>query len=266
MTNTSEKFCLKWNDFQQNIASSYHDLREDTDFSDVTLVCEDDHMIEAHRIVLTACSPFFSNVLKKNKHPHPMIYMMGLKAKALVAVIDFIYYGETNIDQEDLDGFLALAEELQLTGLVRALKNELHAAKDQTKDQIQQIMPKETYLMQDEQCYQRPTYEESETDSITTFEDHTVVPVDASKLVGTNKENLKAQLDSMMVKAEDGEIKWICTACGKTTKGTNWGNAKSRMREHIETHIAGLSYPCSKCGKVSRTSSALRGHISANHF
>ena len=114
---TSEKFCLKWNDFQQNIISSYQDLRKEEEFSDVTLVCEDDHQIEAHRIILTACSPFFSVFLRRNKHPHPMIYMRGIKAKELVAIVDFIYHGETNIYQEDLDGFLALAEELQLKGL-----------------------------------------------------------------------------------------------------------------------------------------------------
>ena len=107
MTYSSEKFCLKWNDFKQNIVSSYHNLREDSDFCDVTLVCEEDQQIEAHRIILTACSPFFSSVLKRNKHSHPMIYMRGLKIKDLVAVLDFIYHGEANIYQEDLDGFLA---------------------------------------------------------------------------------------------------------------------------------------------------------------
>ena len=90
MTYPSEKFCLKWNDFQQNVVTSYQDLHKESDFSDVTLVCEEDHQIEAHRIILTACSPFFKTVLKKNKHSHPMIYMRGLKAKDLVAIIDFI--------------------------------------------------------------------------------------------------------------------------------------------------------------------------------
>ena len=117
MTSSSEKFCLKWNDFQHNILGSFQELRGDTDFADVTLVCEEDQQIKAHRIILTACSPFFRNVLKKSKHSHPLIYMRGLKAKDLVAILDFIYLGEANIYQEDLDGFLALAEELQLKGL-----------------------------------------------------------------------------------------------------------------------------------------------------
>ena len=117
---SSEKFHLQWNDFQQNIAASYLLLKDDPDFSDVTLVCEDDQYIEAHRIILTACSSFFDTVLKKNKHSHPMIYMRGIRAKDMLAIVDYIYSGETKIDQEDLDGFLDLAVELKLKGLAKA--------------------------------------------------------------------------------------------------------------------------------------------------
>ena len=114
---------MKWNEFQQNLVSSYHHLRKDSDFSDVTLVCEEDQQVEAHRIILSACSPFFSRVLKKNKQPNPIIYMRGVKAKDLVAIVDFIYHGEANIYQEDLDEFLALADQLQLKGLAGSQDN-----------------------------------------------------------------------------------------------------------------------------------------------
>ena len=117
MASLSEKFCLKWNDYNTNITTSYHELRKSCEFSDVTLVCEDYHQIEAHRVILSACSPFFKNILKRNNKPHPLIYMRGLKRKDLEAIVDFIYQGEANIYQEDLDDFLALAEELQLKGL-----------------------------------------------------------------------------------------------------------------------------------------------------
>ena len=91
---TSEKLCLKWNDFQENLNSTFGGLRNDQDFADVTLVCEDGTQIETHKTVLVSSSPFFMEILKKNKHPHPMIYMRGLKAEALVAMVDFLYYGE----------------------------------------------------------------------------------------------------------------------------------------------------------------------------
>ena len=57
MSNMSEKLCLNWNDFQKNVFNTYQDLRKDVHFADVTLVCEEDHNVEANRIILTACSP-----------------------------------------------------------------------------------------------------------------------------------------------------------------------------------------------------------------
>jgi uncharacterized C2H2 Zn-finger protein len=139
MAYASEKFCLKWNDFQQNIIGTFHHLRQDTDFSDVTLVCEDDKQIEGHQLILTACSTFFSRVLRRNKHSHPMIYMRGLAAKHLEAVMDYIYLGETNIRQEDLDAFLAIAEDLQLKGLTGSQNDPFEG----TKKQITQIIKEE---------------------------------------------------------------------------------------------------------------------------
>ena len=114
---TSEKFCLKWNDFHKNVGTIFGSLRENEDFSDVTLASEDGKQIEAHKVVLAALSPFFDNLLKRNKHSHPLIYMRGMKSNDLLAIVDFLYYGETNICQEDLDSFLNIAEELSLRGL-----------------------------------------------------------------------------------------------------------------------------------------------------
>ena len=114
---SSEKLCLKWNEFQENLNSVLRGLRNDQDFADVTLACEDGVQIETHKVILASSSPFFMELLKKNKHPHPMIYMRGLKSEALVAMVDFLYYGEANVNQESLDVFLGLAEELKLKGL-----------------------------------------------------------------------------------------------------------------------------------------------------
>ena len=115
--NTSEKFNLKWDDFKENITTAFGSLREEKDFADVTLACEDGYQVEAHKVILAASSPFFQNILKRNKHEHPLIYMRGMKSEDLVSVVDFLYYGETNVNEENLNTFLAIAEELKLKGL-----------------------------------------------------------------------------------------------------------------------------------------------------
>ena len=112
----AEKLCLQWNDFKENIISSFGSLRGDDDFTDVTLVCEDGEQVEAHKMILAASSPVFQSILKRNKHAHPLIYMRGTRSEDLFAILDFLYRGETYVYQENLNSFLILAEELQLKG------------------------------------------------------------------------------------------------------------------------------------------------------
>ena len=115
----SEKLCLQWNEFQNIVSSAFEDLRSDGDLTDVTLACEDGKQIEAHKVVLSATSPFFLDLLKRNKHPHPLIYMKGIKSDNLMAMVDFFYRGEANVSQDNLNDFLALADEMRLKGLNR---------------------------------------------------------------------------------------------------------------------------------------------------
>ena len=124
----SEKFCLKWDDFQNNISGSFKDLKED--FCDVTLASEDNQYIEAHRIILAASSPLLRDILRKNQHSHPLLYMRKIMAKDLLNIVKFMYHGEVNIFQEDLDKFLSLAEELELKGLTSS---------DQHPEEVQQL-------------------------------------------------------------------------------------------------------------------------------
>merc|ERR1711962_1966701 len=95
-----EKFCLKWNDYGMNINNCFRDMREDLDFTNVTLVSQDCYLIEAHKLILSASSKFFRDILKSNKHQQPMIYMKGLKNKDLISILDFVYYGEVSINQD----------------------------------------------------------------------------------------------------------------------------------------------------------------------
>jgi len=120
---SAEKFCLRWNDFETNISVAFRELREDKDFFDVTLACDDDQ-IQAHKVILSACSPFFRTILKRNRHEHPLLYLKGVKYIDLMAVLNFMYHGEVNVAQEDLNSFLAIAEDLKVKGLTQNKSEE----------------------------------------------------------------------------------------------------------------------------------------------
>ena len=121
----SEKLCLQWNDFRENIKNVFKNLRESNDFTDVTLACEDGQQVEAHKVILAASSPFFQKLLGEIKHPYPLIYLRGVKSDSLLAILDFLYRGEANVFQDNLDSFLAVAEELQLKVLMGGTENEI---------------------------------------------------------------------------------------------------------------------------------------------
>ena len=129
-----EKLCLQWNDFQETILSSFKDLRQDKDFTDVTLACEDGQQVEAHKIVLTSLSPFFKSIFSRNNHQRPIFYMRGVKLEQLLAILDFLYCGEANVYQEQFDSVLAIADELKLKGLTA-----LESKKNKTQVMYQHI-------------------------------------------------------------------------------------------------------------------------------
>ena len=258
----AEKFCLKWKEFQRNIGSSYNDLRQNADFSDVTLVCDENYQIEAHRIILTASSPFFDTILKKNKHSHPMLYMRGLNANSMEAIVDFIYHGEANICQEDLDGFLSLAEELQLKGLAPSDKESPIDRLDVNREAILKTAQGKQFLEKESEVV-NPTQEMKHSVDHTFSEYNSTVPTDLGKVimaVDANTGNFNLQIETMMMKICDGEFNWKCAVCGKRTKGST-----TQMKRHVEIHLDGLSYSCTHCGKVCKSRTILIKHISLNH-
>ena len=116
---STEKFCLRWNDFESNISEAFRELREEKDFFNVTLACDDDQL-QAHKVILSACSPFFRNIFRRNKHEHPLLYLKGVNYTNLVSVLNFMYHGEVNVAQEELNSFLAVAEDLKVKGLTQS--------------------------------------------------------------------------------------------------------------------------------------------------
>merc|ERR1719232_1304441 len=112
-----EKFCLKWNEFEENIRESFKKLRVDQVLADVTLATEDGQQIQAHKIVLSAGSNFFSDIFVKSNHPNMLVYLKGITFAELEPVINFLYNGEAYVAQEELKMFIDTGNELKVKGL-----------------------------------------------------------------------------------------------------------------------------------------------------
>ena len=116
-----EKFCLRWNELDSNLSSAVRDLRDSRELFDLTLACGDseEDQVQVHRVVLSAASSLFRNILRRLPHQHPVVYLKGIKQTDLEAVLSFVYNGEVNIAQQDLSSFLVAAEELKIKGLTQ---------------------------------------------------------------------------------------------------------------------------------------------------
>ena len=138
---SNDKFCLKWNDFETNISGAFSELRDAKQFHDVCIAVDENpaHVLQAHKVMLAACSPFFRNMFLRQgalsglgaglAQPNPLIYLRGVTYEDMCHILDFMYHGEVNVCQDDLNSFLQVAEDLKIKGLTQGdQQNSNHAA------------------------------------------------------------------------------------------------------------------------------------------
>ena len=235
----SEKFHLKWNDFHNNVSRSFGLFRNEDYLHDVTLVSDDNLQISAHKLVLSACSEYFKNIFKSNKHPHqhPLVCLSGISSKNLHNVVDYIYNGEVQIYQEELDNFLDIAQRLKLEGLIG------NGEKIESKEDIKN--EEAPYLAETHQ-YEENLGTSKSQDPYASFEG----------VIAVNSEDVKQiddKIEEYIVKDDNGKYK--CNFCGKLGD-----KSRSHIKNHIETHFEGLSFPCQLCGKIFRSRNQLSKH------
>ena len=218
----------------------------------MTLACEDGQQFEAHKVVLIASSSFFLDILKRNKHPHPLIYMRGVQSENLIALLDFFYRGQANVFQENVDSFLALAEDLQLKGLkFNQTEREVGVNPSQTV-MSQKLSKVKTEAPKDHQSLINKDFS-GETGIV---EPRIAVAPTQQTTKNTDIEGLDRDVKAMMIFNEN---KYICKMCGKR------GNY-SQMRNHIErNHMTGISVPCELCGTAYKSRHGLASHKSQFH-
>ena len=260
----SEKFSLKWNEFETNWKRSLSQLRGGNDFADVIIISEDKVKFMAHKILLSSCSETFKFILKECNQAQSILYLNGVNSVNLKFILDYIYYGEVNLFQEQLESFLESAEKLEIQGLV----GNVNASEDEDSSNIatDQIDPNndENYRQEEEEKY---------TEKI----EKQIMQVSSAN-IGTKRRQISrvhsndaARIDVGSMSREEIELKikelyekvdgvWRCLACEYTTN-TNSGI----IRRHIESHIDGLSYTCTLCNKDFRSRNILTIHKSRSH-
>ena len=249
----SEKFSLRWNDFKDSVSRSFGLLRQEKDFFDVTLVTQDEVHISAHKVILSASSQFFKNILRKSPSKHPMIFLSGINSQELSYVMDYVYQGEVQVYQEQLDNFLECASKLNVNGLnTQKQQPESPLLYEETQNRVPSVVEEGKLKSSFHHSIPR-----SKPNQYLNIVDKSLVAANFDLTGGMDLAQLEHLLKENLFK-QDGLFH--CKLCGKSAKQS------IEIKNHIEaTHIEGLSFQCQFCNATKRSRVQLRIHISYHH-
>jgi len=274
-------------------------LRTDNDHLDVTLACEGNQQIRAHKVILSAGSLFFREVLANAKHPEPFIFLGGgVRMTDLKSLVEYIYLGETNVAANNLEEFVKTARLLQVTGMndidnqvldeytgdADDMLNKLEEADEITEQIEKQIVyncmdsnnriDKIIESVNTEHVKREDVRTDSDDEMYKSIET-TIVNIDIDLPTDDGEvkeekatfkpENLRSEAENKINDSKFNELiqkvdgLWECVKCGKT------GLEKSAIKRHAETHLEYSIHNCTHCSKILRTRDALRNHISYYH-
>ena len=220
----TEKFNLKWNDFESNASQSYKRFRNETYLHDVTLVSDDFKQVPAHKLVLSASSEYFKSVLQQTKQSQPILCLNGLNQTDLMYILDYVYDGEVKILQEELDRFLEIAQRFKINGLMNGEEEKYEEPLPEFKHE--KTVDEENLV----DMSKVPSTKQS-----TPREYNQIVKVNYNFDGNTSSKDHDAKLDEMIVNNEDGTIS--CSNCGKIgTKARSAAHTRFNLKSS-KVHI-----------------------------
>merc|ERR1712129_32422 len=236
-----EKFSLHWNEFGTNVANKFKSLLSDTTFTDVTLVSDDMKQVRAHKLILRSSSNFFRQILQEPTQ-HQIMFLKGIKYSDLLAIVNFIYLGQTEVAQDDLTGFMDAAATLQVQGLL-ANRKQSTESDDVKQESFSHISP-------------IPSGSEDKTEDgmdIVNY-DHDFLnetPIEPYQFHNYQEPRINFE------KSEDN--KFACDLCEYRTKYSN------NLRTHRAATHEGIKFECEVCNREFSTKTNLRTHQYSKH-
>ena len=246
----TEKFFLRWNEFEENIRQSFKVLRDEGKLFDVTLATDDGYQIQAHRVILCAGSNFFSDIFGKCNQTNMLVYLKGVRRAELLNIADFLYDGKTSVAQNELNAFLETAQELKLKGL----QNEDNVYEKINIIEASEVKLESRLIKTNVDNY--VAFLDDENDSLAVQQFVAKQEAEKPHPLFDNDLDLESRLEELIEKSVNN---WQCRICSKTF------NTKRNMIQHSEIHVEGITHSCNVCMKTFSTKHSLRVHMSKIH-
>ena len=265
-----ENFSLKWHTYSDHLRDMIKELMMNEDFSDVTLITEDKKQIKANISILSACSPFFKDILMKEKNSITLIYLRGIQYSEMQSIMQFIYLGEATFCKERMVEFLAVAKSLE----IKELSNVDTPKNDDPLDEPSPSSPLIPSIINQEKspeikhlCNDNTTTKDEPEDE-TPSTDHVFEQASQDKGgIVDRKYNCKqchkiysswANLYRHRKSAHQG-VKYACDWC------EHQATTQNHLTVHIRSKHQGIKYACGQCDFKATSKSYLNVHIQSKH-
>jgi len=273
----SDKFCLRWNEFESNLSSAIQEVESEKCLYDVTVACDGGGEFPAHRLVLSACSLVLRQVLCRKSQlgggltQHQVVYLRGVTSQDLKFILSFMYQGEVSLAQHQLNSFLAVAEDLQVKGLIQKESERMKPAAVNRKDESG-AKPRSEYISSSRTAapVTRPQQEES------IIENDEIQEIPAVKAEPYQAEHPGVSGGGQLMAAEDSDLMYNQDSYGGGgadqmlfDEGVSQGldQDPATLIQYIARDETTGQYQCSLCSDFSHKSRAnVRNHVESKHF
>ena len=231
-TMTHEKFNLNWHTYTDHLREMLHDIMNDKELSDVTLICEDKKQFKAHKLVLSASSPVFKDIISTNLITNPVIYLRGIESLEIESILQFIYLGQATIFQERMNEFINVAKSLEIKEISKDIEDPNSAPEPQnTKNELSES------------------------------QEYSEMPENNRMKAGKTKDHPKMNLKGYysIMNLNDESQRYQCHLCDKTYADL------SPLGRHIKFVHEGVEYPCDQCNRIFTQAGNLSRHIKSAH-
>ena len=274
---SQDTFYVTWKQFKAHLMVNQQELFHEKHFADVTLVSDDGTQLTAHKVILSACSSLLKNLLLNNPHPHPLLFMRGIKKGHLLSILQFMYCGEVRIPRDDIDEFLYICKDLKVEGLDSSFDINLDGT-DEMKNMDNEKQENTEAIMQDDVNQGSEANSDHNDDSdVESTEFNTLTNIDfvedieVNQLIEPNnglyscdecdmktvrRSSLKTHKDSI-----HGGIRYECDKCDY--KATKLGNL--RRHKHVKHEDPKYSYFCNHCEYKATQKEYLDRHMQSQH-
>jgi len=286
----SDQFSFRWSEFDLQRNIELKEIRDNRELFDVTLAC-DDEQIGAHKLILGAGSKFFQKVLRNLHSNNPFLYIRGCKSRDMNSILDFMYFGETTVEQGDIQQFVNLAQDLQIKGFdvsdVVEIEESIAEAEKHNNKQLeidntseeenQNVVASKPSACNNVMKDQDPI-DVGEVNFVNVVGNEVIDISNDNEAKVENTQNVlfrespnstgnktpSSGSSSIVVELEQkrdklveklGENQYQCKKCEKVF------TRRDDTKRHTDLHFPEYSYPCKYCGKMFVTRANLRAHI-----